>query len=136
MGYGDWTQITIQNKTDIKLQINNSQLRWGKFYNCEGAPNLDTEISIDKDVPAKGSYMVGSCGRENTWSGCDGEFSLYDTTTGKTIFTVYFISPHGSSPKIFRVARQLDGWYFNYNVDLLGAGPLGSVILEVVYVGA
>lgn len=35
MGYGDWTELEIKNKSGKELSLRNCQHEWGKFYFCE-----------------------------------------------------------------------------------------------------
>jgi hypothetical protein len=146
MGYGDWTQITIHNQSDVTITINNAQLQWGKFYRSREAsflvliaPSANSLYSADKDaalephrvngieIKPNESYTLGSCGRENTWSGCQGDFELQEPNG--TICKVYFYSPHGTSYNQFRLdATQPRRWAVSQSGGYFGNdGPLGSV---------
>ena len=80
-------------------------------------------------------YTIGSCGRENTWSGCEGQFDLFDTAAGNTAATVKFYSPHGTSYNQFSIDTPTSGWYASQTgADLGNSGPLGAINLRVKYI--
>ncbi|EIN09992.1 Aegerolysin [Punctularia strigosozonata HHB-11173 SS5] len=138
MGYGDWTEITIQNTSDAELRFRNASLNWGKFYNCERGTNKDEEIEPGslgaKVIPAHGSYTIGACGRENTWSGTEGQFDLYAPGTGQLAATVKFYSPHGSSYNSVNIDCPNKEWSAGQNGAYLGNDkPLGAFTVTVAH---
>ncbi|KAK4165501.1 Aegerolysin [Cladorrhinum sp. PSN259] len=106
MGYGDWTQIEIKNNSNLN----------------------------GKTIDAGQSYTVGSCGRENTWSGCQGQFDLYDGEGGATATTIKFYSPHGTSYNSFSMDTPTAGWYASQTGAYLGNdGLLGAVTVTIIF---
>ncbi|KAF7964458.1 hypothetical protein HWV62_41812 [Athelia sp. TMB] len=141
MGYGNWTEIKIANTSDVPIQFANSGLSWGKFYSCEPSSNKDAEISPDglnkTTIDAGRTYTIGSCGRENTWSGTEGHFDLA-SNQGLTIAKFKFYSPHGTSYNSFNIDCPNPGvWSATATGgDFGNGGPLGSITVTVKKVGA
>ncbi|KAF7974641.1 hypothetical protein HWV62_11509 [Athelia sp. TMB] len=159
MGYGNWTEIKIANTSDVPIQFANSGLSWGRFYSCEPSctllmifhmntltdlsptANKDAEISPDglnkTTIDAGRTYTIGSCGRENTWSGTEGHFDLA-SNQGLTIAKFKFYSPHGTSYNSFNIDCPNPGvWSATATGgDFGNGGPLGSITVTVKKVGA
>ncbi|KAI1324213.1 aegerolysin type hemolysin [Xylariaceae sp. FL0255] len=132
MGYKQFTEIKIVNKTVGTLKIQNAAHSWGKFYN---APDRDSEISPDdlnlvKIAPGQ-NYTVSACGRENASSGCTGSFDLVDGNV--TAVQILYDSPWGNSSNRFN-AQTASGYAVNQvggNLNDQG-GPLGDIQLTIV----
>jgi hypothetical protein len=78
-------------------------------------------------IGAHTSYTIGACGKQNTWSGAEGQFDLYDKTTDQTICTVFFYTPHGSSYNNFRAQGTGGKWSATTSGGYFGNdGPLGA----------
>lgn len=159
MGYGNWTEIKITNTSAVDIQFTNSALTWGKFYSCEpsgrlfgtlymsmltDAPiaNKDAEIQPgdlnNTTISAGKTYTIGACGRENTWSGTDGQFDLHAPSLGLTVAKITFYSPYGASYNNFHIDSPNPGqWMSTSNGgNLTNNGPLGSITVTVKKIDA
>jgi hypothetical protein len=128
MGYGQWVSVTVTTN-NFTVSIKNATLSWGKFYATD---NKDVEISVDainSIVIAPGnSATINSCGRENTWSGTEGSFDIYD---GQTLVGNYsWNCPHGSSTNTSTWKPSSDAYIAQLTGGSLDSGPLGNVNLK------
>lgn len=105
----------------------------GHWFSLANKDHEVTPDQVDKLTVSKGaSYMIGSCGRENTWSGCQGQFDLWDDSKNSRICTIFFYSPHGASYNSFRVEVADNTWSVNPSGGYFGNdGPLGSVTVTL-----
>ncbi|CCC11519.1 hypothetical protein SMACR_02177 [Sordaria macrospora] len=136
MGYGDWTELEIKNKSGKELSLRNCQHEWGKFYFCESGSDKNREISIDelnsKKIAPGGSYRFGACGKENSLSGCDGFVELWDAETNVMAAKVRYFSPHGTSYNRMDIDCPNEGWNCSQTGGYLGNDqPLGNVKVTV-----
>ncbi|KAI0157437.1 aegerolysin type hemolysin [Xylariaceae sp. FL1272] len=132
MGYKQFTEIKIVNKTPDTLKIKNAAHSWGKFY---VSPDRDNEISPDDlnkvEIAAGGNYIVAACGKSDASSGCTGSFDLVDGNA--TAVSVIYDSPWGTSSNRFNTQTG-DGFAVNQvggNLNDQG-GPLGDIQLTIL----
>ena len=98
--------------------------------------NKDSALSISdvntKSAPANGSYKIGACGKENTWSGADGSFELWDRVANKQAAKITYYSPHGTSYNQFSIDCPSKGLTASQTGAYLGNDkPLGAITLTV-----
>ena len=98
--------------------------------------NKDLEIAPSdlntKVAPANGSYKIGACGRENSWSGADGSFELWDKVANAPAAKIKYYSPHGTSYNQFSVDCPTRGWTASQTGAYLGNDQaLGAITLTV-----
>lgn len=79
MSYAEWIEVTIQISSAIGAAvIRNTKIRLGKFYRV----NKDTEVppkEIDlMNIYAGSPVIVSACGWENSASGTQGSFDIFD----------------------------------------------------------
>jgi hypothetical protein len=132
MAYAQWVVITIESE-GVALTVKNATLKWGKFYDN---PNKDEEVSVDVinkiAIYAGGSAVIASCGRENTSSGTQGSFELYD---GPLLLGEYYWNcPWGSKSNESIWTPHVGVFNDNYKIEVTGAnldsGALGNVLIK------
>jgi len=136
MGYGDWTQITVKNTSNVQLLFQHSSLLCGEFYSCEDGPDKDKIIEPcvlnTKVVQAQGSYTIGACGHEKQRSGAEGQFDLYEPTSNVVVSTIKFYSPHDTSYNAFSIDHSSKSWSASQQGAYIeNDGPLGEVTVTV-----
>ncbi|KAJ4383711.1 hypothetical protein N0V85_008465 [Neurospora sp. IMI 360204] len=138
MGYGDWTEIDIKNTSGKELSFRNCQHTNGANSTPVrvDVPDKNREISPnelnDKKIGSNGSYRFGACGRENTWSGCEGIVELWDTAANVVVAKIKYYSPHGTSYNQFSIDCPTSGWTASQTGAYLGNDqPMGNVTVTV-----
>ncbi len=130
---------TILIPKGFDLIIRNVQLIWGKFY---ANNNKDNEIPAGaiggKIVKSGDTYIVYTCGRENTWSGPEGSFDIYDNNKNLQLGNYYWYCPHWSSENTSQWKQNPDQTVTNnYNIiqsgGNLNSGALGKITFNLIY---
>jgi hypothetical protein len=98
--------------------------------------NKDVEINSSdlntKVVQPYKEYKIGACGRENTWSGCDGSFELWDKSANVAVAKIKYYSPHGTSYNQFSIDCPTKGWTASQTGAYLGNDQaLGAITVTV-----
>ncbi len=126
MAYAQWISVEIQPK-NCNVQVKNAYLAWGKFHT---RGNKDNSISNDEvnaiTVSSGNTGYVYSCGREDSSSGTEGHFDLYDG--GTKIGTFYWDCPWGSKRN---TTRWQQGASDDYIAQASGGNPDSSAIGNV-----
>ena len=129
--YGQWVQVTIENKTDRTLKISDIEILWGKLYDY---PNKDVELPkssvLYKTIESNGSFSFASCGRSDSASGTEGFIWLQDDESGQNIMKVYWSCPWGLSGNKFEETNYPKGW-FPSHTPFSSDGALGNITLTI-----
>ena len=124
MAYAQWVSYSIL-ADNFSATIKNASLSWGKFYKYD---DKDNELSPDQvngqviESGAEGSNVVSSCGREDSSSGTQGQFDLYDGDT--KVVTLVWDCPWGSKTNSWSQTGQNK----NYIVSVTGGSSYGGAI--------
>ncbi|KAL8692071.1 MAG: hypothetical protein Q9218_002830 [Villophora microphyllina] len=128
MGYGQWVEIKIANKTDRTLTLKNLRLHWGKLYEYpDKGKEANSNTVNDKTIKPHGSFSFASCGRENASSGTEGEVYVYDG--GDEAFKIYWDCPYWGSNR-FETLYVKEGW-FPSNTKWSPGEQLGTITVTV-----
>ncbi|KAF4444528.1 aegerolysin Aa-Pri1 [Fusarium austroafricanum] len=110
MGCTNWTEINIQNITSKTLSFRKAQHEWGKFDSSEKEIEIYPQDLDKKKIAPNKEYKIGACGRENTWSGCDGNFELRDDAANVVVAKIKFYSPHSLFYNQFSIDCPTQDW--------------------------
>jgi hypothetical protein len=106
MAIGQFTEITLSNRSQKTLSIENVNLSWGKIY-PERKKNGDEippgSVNNTQIAPGK-NYVFRSCGRSDASSGTEGTFDLFTDDATVHVRSIYWSSPWGLSANIFTVS--------------------------------
>ncbi|KAK6353078.1 hypothetical protein TWF696_005068 [Orbilia brochopaga] len=135
MGYGQWCQITLANRTGKTITTKNLNHISGKFFEF---PNPDKEIdpgSINnKDIADKKNLTFAHRGRENATYGCDASIEVWCDNT--KICKLYWSVPHGSNKECELTATEKTSDDFVVNLPpYYKPGSMGSVTINFFYTG-
>ncbi|KAF1982296.1 hypothetical protein K402DRAFT_340691 [Aulographum hederae CBS 113979] len=104
MGLNDWTQIEIDNSSNRPLHVRRASHEWGKFYACNPHIPRSTELSPshlnNTPIPARTRLTIGACGRDDSPTGCEGEFSLFDPVDRRIVAWVRYCCAYTSPPTV------------------------------------
>jgi Aegerolysin len=133
MAYAQWVSITIISR-GARIGIKNATLAYGKFHQ---SGNKDAEISIDEinkiQINTGESSVINSCGREDSPSGTEGRFDIFDLDKNVKIGEYYWDCPWGSKTNTSIWTPSLSEDYVTQvtggNLD---SGALGNVTIKCV----
>jgi hypothetical protein len=128
MGYAQFVQLKLDNKSGRELKIKDVYIHWGKLYQY---PEKDQEVGKDtvenKSFASGSSFSLASCGRSDSASGTEGEFSLYDGS--EQVMKVYWSCPWSGSNK-FATYYVKEGW-FPAATGWSTSGALGTITITI-----
>jgi len=128
MGYKEWIQLKIVNKTDRTLVVKDLYLHWGKLYEY---PEKGIEVGLDtansKEIKPGKFLTFASCGRENATHGTEGDLNLFDGD--ERVMKVYWDSPYWGVNK-FSTYYVAEGWHPS-NTRWSPTGEFGPVTLTL-----
>lgn len=132
MGYSQWIQIILENKTSETLQSSGTYLHWGKFYDFS---DKDKELSIsnvnDKMIGPNKTFKFASCGRENSPSGTEGQVDIMNGN--ERIFQLYWDCPYTGDNKLY-AKYVADKWY-PFVPQISTSGATGTVTIKILRIG-
>lgn len=132
MGYGNWIQLKIQNNTSKTLRIKNTYLHWGKFYKYEEKSNeVDVSTVDNQDIKPGNVFSFASCGRENQWSGTEGEFDIF--VGSERVCQVYWDCPFTGDNKLN--AKYVKDKWFPMVPGISTSGAIGSQTITIFTTG-
>ncbi|MCJ1448030.1 MAG: hypothetical protein MMC23_008543 [Stictis urceolatum] len=77
MGYSQWLELKIHNATNKTLIIRDLYLHMGKLYVYPNKSSPCKESSFNnQDILPGQTISFATCGKENGWSGAEGEFGI------------------------------------------------------------
>ncbi|CAI6091149.1 unnamed protein product [Clonostachys chloroleuca] len=141
-GDSNWVVVQLEQRGGVdELKISGASLSKltlvtfrGKWYDV---PNKDQELSSatinSKKVPDKGILDIGSCGRQNSPSGCNGSFDVKDKNN-KQVCKIRFAVPYGAIHKCEFTVDAANGWLAPWKLldkDKLGNGGPNAYIGRV-----
>lgn len=128
MGYNDWLELKIQNNSSKTLRIKNLYVHWGKLY---ASPDKGTAVGEDTfnnhDIASRDALSFASCGRENSWSGTEGEFDIFDGND--RVCQVYWDCPYTGDNKLN--ARYVKDKWFPMVPAICTSGSIGSQTITI-----
>ena len=130
MAYAQWVTITIE-PANFAVTIKNVGHSWGKFYaNGDKDDEIPPSAIEGTVVKAKGSYEISACGRQDSASGTEGFFDLYDGET--KIGTYTWDCPWGrpTNSSTWMPARPPNQYVTQQSGAHINGGPLGNVLLQ------
>ena len=132
MGYSQWIQIILENKTGETLKTSGTYLHWGKFYDF---PDKDKEVPTsdinDKPIGPNKTLKFGSCGREDSPSGTEGQIDIMHGN--ERVFQLYWDCPYTGDNK-FYAKYVADKWY-PIVPQISTSGAIGTVTVKILYLG-
>ena len=128
MGYAQFAEIKLVNKSGRTLVLKDLYVHWGKLYQY---PEKEKEVGADtvngKTIPSGESFSFATCGRENSSSGTEGDFNLYDGND--SVMKIYWSCPWAGNNK-FTTYYVKEGWFpstTSWSTD----GALGTVTVTI-----
>ncbi|KAI1074667.1 aegerolysin type hemolysin [Whalleya microplaca] len=134
--YAQWVHMVIHNDMGSgDLSVSNVKINWGKYYSW---PDKDAELATSGIAgqtikPGGGTFEIASCGRENSPSGCEGSFELFDGDV--RVCKVYFNCPWGSKHNDFDVSGTPDDYIVQAEGANMDGGAIGTVDIKVAKLG-
>jgi hypothetical protein len=131
MAYAQWVSITITSR-GTTLSLKNADLAYGKFHQTG---NKDEEISPDDineiTINSGKSAVINSCGRENSPSGTEGRFDIFDGEV--KVGEYYWDCPWGSKTNNSTwTPDDLDNYVTQVTGGSLDSGALGNITIKCV----
>lgn len=101
------------------------------FRKHTGDKNKEIPASIHEGhtIPGKSHYEIYTCGAENTWTGTEGTFDLFDKKEDKIIRHFYWNSPWSGANK-FWVSETNSAWSVEHS-PISDDGALGRVDVRI-----
>ncbi|KAJ9663375.1 hypothetical protein H2198_000892 [Neophaeococcomyces mojaviensis] len=131
MGYNQWLQLQLVNRTDRDLTIVNLHLQWGKLYIYSDKDRDLPETAVNNHTIHPGqTFSFAACGRKGAASGTEGEFSLRENG-GKDIMKVYWDCPYSGKNK-FSTYYVSEG-YFPSTSNWSTGEALGTVTVTIFH---
>lgn len=130
MAYAQWVSYSIL-ADNFDVTIRNASHSWGKFYQFD---NKDQELKpeqVNGQVVASGTEgynVVSSCGRENSASGTQGQFDIYDGTT--KVVTLIWDCPWGSKTNSWSQSGQNKNYIVSVSGGSHDSGAIGVLTAE------
>jgi len=127
MAYAQWATFTLSPK-NYTLTIKNVVLKWGKFY--KGSKDNEVKLEDIEGVQIKpgDSYKIETCGREDSPSGTEGSFDIYDGNTH--VASYYWDCPWGSKSNTSTLTPESDDYLSQQNGANLDSGALGNITIK------
>lgn len=129
MSYAQWVSVTIKS-INCSLNVRNVVLEYGKLY----SGTKDNEVQLDKvngvTIKAGDSFTISACGREDSPSGTEGSFDLYDGDVH--VGSYYWDCPWGSKSNSSTWTPGSDNYIGQQTGANLDSGALGNVTLKIV----
>lgn len=129
MAYAQWVSIKVSAKL-CDLTIKNVVQEWGKFYKGEKDNEVDPKNINNTMIKNENSYVISACGRENSPSGTEGSFDLYDGETH--IGSYLWDCPWGSKTNTSTWNSDNSNYVTQVTGANLDSGALGNVNITVV----
>ncbi|KAF3913878.1 Asp-hemolysin [Orbilia brochopaga] len=135
MGYGQWCQITLANKSGKTISTKNLNWISGKYFAFpDPSVEVDSKTIDNQNIADKKVLSFAQCGKENATWGCDSSLELW---CGETkICKLYWSVPHGSNTdcELTLSEQTSSDWVVNLP-PYYKPGSLGSVTVSVFYTG-
>jgi len=128
MAYAQWVAITIR-PANCKLTIKNVVHQWGKFYSGSKDKEVDPSSINGTQIDAGDAYAISACGREDSASGTEGSFDLYDGNAH--VGTYSWDCPWGSKTNSSTWSPAQDNYVAQITGANLDSGALGNVEIKV-----
>ncbi len=129
--HAQWVEIEIFAE-NMDITIKNTGLEYGKFHT---PGNKDAEIDIGKingtTIKSGRSYKIAACGRENSFAGTEGKFSLYhgDELLGE----YYWDCPWSRKENKSHFEKKTNDTYeLIFSPGNLHSGAIGSVSITLI----
>lgn len=133
MGYGQWVQVIIRNKSAKTLTIKDPSSYWGKFYAYPEKSNEVSSASLnDNTIGAGMEWNCASCGRSDASSGTEGTFWLFDGS--ENVGKIYWSCPWSGSNNFTAQPTDANRWVLGATV-WSSSGALGTITVTAVYIG-
>ncbi|KAI1099800.1 aegerolysin type hemolysin [Jackrogersella minutella] len=104
----------------------------GKWYKWD---NKDEEVSTadieGKPIKSESKAEIACCGRENSPSGCEASFELFDDHN-VSVCRIYFSCTYGNQKNIFSIPYINKGYVVQFEGASLDPGAIGDVTIKVL----
>ena len=132
MGYSQWLELKLDNKTSKPLYISDFYAHWGKLY---ASPDKNTEVNSNtwngQTIAPGEARSFATCGRENASSGAEGDFNV--SAGNDRICQIYYSCPWSGSNQLN--ARYIKDKWFVVVPQISISGSLGSVTITFLSIG-
>lgn len=135
MAYAQWIEVELV-PADYTILIRNAQTSYGKFYQRGDKDDELSSSDIDNITLPVGSsagdtrqsVFICSCGREDSPSGTEGSFEIWDSQT--KVGTFQWDDPWGFGSNTFSFQPASNGYSTTISGGNSGSsGPIGAVTL-------